>query len=741
MSLRCIFAAIIVAQASLPPTLLGQAPAPDFEKEIAPLLIGRCLECHSTLEKAGGLDLQTNESFSKGGDSGEVIDRAALPSSLLLAHVSAGDMPPPRQGKSQKLPDDEIAIVRRWVEAGAPWPPGRDLDPFETTTKTRAGRDWWSLQPIQRVTPPMVQGAHEIHTPIDAFVLEKIKAAGLAPAGRADARSLIRRVYFDVTGLPPTHDEVEEFARDSSPRAYERLVDRVLSSPQFGERFARHWLDLVRYADTSGYERDQEKPGAWRYRDYVRSSFNEDLPYDRFVIEQLAGDEIEGRDERTVVATGFLRLGTWNDEPNDPEEYKYERLEDQIHATGTAFLGLTVKCARCHDHKFDPIEQSDYYRLASAFWAGPIEARDRELLGGPKKEELGFDVLGWTDVSREAKPLHRLKKGDPHRPEEVVTPATLSFLPTLARDLAPPPDGATTTHRRRQFAEWLANRENPLTSRVIVNWVWTQYFRRGIVASPGNFGFTGAKPSHPEMLDWLANELIESGWSLKHVHRQILLSATYQQSSLHPREEEFAQIDPANAQLWKAGRKRLDAESMRDAMLAVCGDIDLRLGGSGFRPPVAEEALEGLSRKSEAWKVSPASEQLRRSLYLYSQRSLQVPLMATFDASDTTQPCAQREVTTVAPQALAMMNNAFTLERSEALAKRLLNETDVVGAAYLKVLLRQPNEAERRLCELFFANQLQHLQQVESDASAQRLKAISALCHVLLSCNEFIFID
>ncbi len=724
--------------------LLGSgssAQSPDFEKEVAPLISGRCLECHSTQEKAGGLALQTNESLLKGGDSGAVIDKAALDASLLLAHVTAGDMPPPRQGKSRKLPDAEIEVFRRWVAAGAPWPEGRTLDPFETTTATRAGRDWWSLQPLRKVRPPVVSEIGDVRTPVDAFILEKVKAAKLAPAGRADSRALIRRVYFDVAGLPPSYEEVEAFANDHSPLAYRRLVERLLCSPHFGERFARHWLDLVRYADTSGYERDQEKPGAWRYRDYVRSSFNEDLPYDRFVLEQMAGDEIEGRDERTVIATGFLRLGTWNDEPNDPEEYQYERLEDQIHATGTAFLGLTIKCARCHDHKFDPIAQSDYYRLASAFWAGPIEARERELLGGPKKEELGYDVLGWTDISREAKPLHRLKKGDPHRPEEAVTPATLSFLPALAHDLASPPEGAKSTHRRRQFAEWIVDKNNPLAARVIVNWVWTQYFRRGIVSSPGNFGFTGAKPSHPEMLDWLASELIESGWSLKHLHRLILLSATYQQSSIHPREEAFAQIDPANQFLWKAVRKRLDAESMRDAMLVASGDIDLRLGGPGFRPPVAEEALEGLSRKSDAWKVSPLNEQLRRSLYLYSQRSLQVPLMATFDASDTTQPCAQREVTTVAPQALAMMNNLFTLERSDALADQMFDEPDVVGAAYRRVMQRSPSEAERRLCERFYAEQLPRIKQIEKDAAAQRRKAIAALCHVLLSSNEFIFVD
>lgn len=737
MPLRCLFSVFALVALAIP-SARGQTP--DFEKEIAPLISGRCLECHSNQERAGGLELQSFAGLQQGGDSGLAIDKAALDTSLLLAHVAAGEMPPPRQGKSRKLPDAEIELFRRWVVAGAPWPEGRVIDPFEATTATRAGRDWWSLQPIQKVTPPRV-GTGSVSTPVDAFIQQKLQAEGLSSAARADARALIRRVYFDVTGLPPSFEEVEAFANDASPLAYQKLVERLLNSPQFGERFARHWLDLVRYADTSGYERDQEKPGAWRYRDYVVSSFNEDLPYDRFVLEQLAGDEIEGRDERTAIATGFLRLGTWNDEPNDPEEYKYERLEDQIHATGTAFLGLTIKCARCHDHKFDPIAHSDYYRLASAFWAGPIEPRERELLGGPKKEELGYDVLGWTDVGRESKPLHRLKKGDPHRQEEAIEPATLSFLPGLEHKLAPPPEGAKTTHRRRQMAEWIVDKQNPLAARVIVNWVWTQYFRRGIVNSPGNFGFTGAKPSHPEMLDWLASELIENGWSLKHIHRLILLSATYQQSSNHEKEAEFAQRDPGNATLWKAKRKRLDAESIRDAMLTASGEIDLRLGGPGFRPPVAEEALEGLSRKSDAWKVSPPNEQVRRSLYLYSQRSLQVPLMATFDASDTTQPCAQREVTTVAPQALAMMNNAFTLEQSDALAKRLFQAPDVIDAAYRLILKRLPSASEQQMCELFFKQQLQRTERVEKEQAAQRLKTISALCHVLLSSNEFMFVD
>ncbi|MCC6233356.1 MAG: DUF1549 domain-containing protein, partial [Verrucomicrobiales bacterium] len=340
-------------------TLFSRAATPpDFSREVAPILVRRCLECHAGAEPAGRLNLTSEQGLHAGGDSGPAFDPVHPDQSLLGRRVDAGEMPPRRQGHPQPLPRAEVDTLRAWLAHGAPWSPGRTLDAFENTTDRRAGRDWWSLQPVQDPTPPNTPARTPIPPhPIDAFIRRELTREGWQPAPPADRRTLIRRVSVDLIGLPPSFAEIEAFVQDRSPRAYETLVDRLLDSPHFGERWARHWLDVARYAETCGYERDQPKPHVWKYRDWVVRAFNSDLPYDRFIVEQLAGDELPDRTESTVAATTFLRLGTWNDEPNDPEEYKYERLEDMVHATSTAFLGVTVKCARCHDHKFDPITQ------------------------------------------------------------------------------------------------------------------------------------------------------------------------------------------------------------------------------------------------------------------------------------------------------------------------------------------------------------------------------------------------
>lgn len=555
--------------------------------------------------------------------------------------------------------------------------------------------------------------------------------------------TLLRRTYVDVIGMPPSAEQLGDFLADDAPDAWERVVDELLASPQYGVRWARYWLDLVRYADTCGYERDQDKPNVWRYRDWVVRSLNEDKPYDQFVIEQLAGDEIRDRDEQSVIATGFLRLGTWNDEPNDPHEYKFERLEDMVHATSSAFMGLTVKCARCHDHKFDPILQLDYYRMAAAFWAGPIEPRDRSLLGGPSSDELGFeDVFGWTDLSPDSKPLRLLKKGDPKRPLDEVVPAHLSTIPAIHREFESPPNGSKTTQRRLQLARWITDPENPLTARVFVNRLWQHHFGEGLVRSVNNFGFRGDLPTHPELLDWLAADFVAGGWKVKRMHKQILMSRTYCQSSLHPQQEAYSERDFTNRLWWRANRRRLDAEALRDAMLAASGEIDLKLGGPSFKPTISEEALEGLSRKSSAWEASGGQEQLRRSLYIYAKRGLLTPLMTTFDFADTTLPCGQRDVTTAPTQALALLNNSFVHNRSRSVARRVLARTsgadDVVGQirlAWQLTLGREPDEYETSLAAQHIAAQRTRF---KSDDS---FLALTSLCHVLLNSNEFIYVD
>ena len=695
------------------------AEQPDFEKEIAPILLRRCLECHQSGNPSGGLAIDTAAAFHKGGESGEAISAGNATDSLLFRRIESGEMPPAKNGREHRLPEGEIDLIRRWIDSGALYPEGRHLDLFEKTSESRAGRDWWAFQPLQVVSPPQLDSAEGPVHPIDAFIWQKHRELGLIAAPEAPAEALIRRLWWDLTGLPPGALNVPQHGEhlkggSISPEEYERLLNELLASPQYGERWARHWLDVVRYADTSGYERDQVKPFAWKYRDWVVNAFNADMPWNDFIRNQLAGDEIENRTEQSVIATGFLRLGTWNDEPNDPSDYTYERLEDLVHTTSTAFLGLTTKCARCHNHKFDPIPQTDYYRMAAAFWPGPIHPRSSELLGGPTVAELGAaDVLGWTDITTAPAALHLLRNGERLQPMQAVSAGALTCFPGTAPDFEVVRMTAGTTGLRLQLANWIADSGNPLTARVVVNRIWMHHFGEGLVRSTNNFGFTGDQPTHPELLDWLSGELIRSGWSVKHLHRLILTSSTWKQSSIHPREKDFQQQDSANRYLWKAFRRRLDAESLRDALLSSSGELDLRRGGPGFVASVSPEALEGLSRKGSAWVASSESEQRRRSLYMFAQRSLLPPMMTAFDLCDSTLPCGRRDTTIVAPQALTLMNNEFSHDRSEHLAARILNRADLSGRqriveVWRRILKRDPTEQELALASRHLEQQLTH---------------------------------
>ena len=691
-------------------TVCGQNPSqqPDFESQIAPLLIKRCVECHRGKNPSGSLNLTNQVGLNEGGESGPVVNHKTPGQSYLLERIVQDEMPPKKQGHSQKLPDAEIKMIRDWLAGGAIWPEGRELDFFERTNEVRAGRDWWSLQPVVRPVVPRLKT--QPPNPIDAFVRKRLESHGIQHAPKADRRTLIRRLYYDVIGLPPSRTDIEAFVSDTDPDAWPKLVDRLLAKPQFGERWARYWLDLARYADTSGYERDQEKPYAWKYRDWIIDALNDDMPYDQFIIHQIAGDEIPDRTQRSVIATGFLRLGAWNDEPNIPQDYQYDRIEDLVHTTSTAFLGLTVKCARCHAHKFDAITQEDYYRMASTFWPGPLLG-DRKDVGGPTSERLGVtDVLGWTDNGPTPKPLHVLKNGEREHPLDVVVPASLSFIPSLERRFDPPPKGAKTTLRRLQLAHWIAAPENPLTSRVLVNRLWQHHFGKAIVRTPNNFGFLADKPTHPDLLDWLAAEFDAGGRRMKAIHRLILTSETWQQSSLHPDAETLERTDSGNRLWYRSERRRLDAEALRDSMLAVSGELDLKIGGPSFKATISAEALEGLSRKTTAWNASPPEQQTRRSLYMYLKRGLLPPMMTTFDLSDPTLSCGQRDVTIVPTQALALLNSKFVHQRSERLAVNIANaETDPTrraGLAWSKVLRRDPTESELKLSLEHMAKQM-----------------------------------
>ncbi len=616
-----------------------------FETKVRPVLVKRCGSCHGAEKPGGGLRLTSRAALLTGGGRGSALRPGSPEESLLLRAVTYAD-PALKMPPGGRLAEAEIGALRAWIRAGAPWP-----------AEGKGGGDGplWSAQPVHMPAIPGVGRPEWVRNPIDAFILHGLERHGMRPAPPASRRELIRRATFDLTGLPPTPEEVDAFLADARPDAYERLVDRLLASPRYGERWARYWLDLVRYADSNGYERDAEKPYSWKYRDYVIASLNRDKPYHRFVVEQLAGDELPDRSEETVTATGFLRLGTWDDEPNDPVDYQYERLDDLVHVTSTAFLGLTVRCARCHDHKFDPIPQTDYYALGAAFWGGYVQPGDGKLLGGPPPERLGYPVLGFTDRGPEAPPLRLLASGDPKRPGPVVPPGYLSLVPQLRHVPSPPPPGATTTHRRLQLAGWIVDPRNPLTPRVLVNRIWQGHFGEGLVRTPNNFGRKGSPPTHPELLDYLAATFIAPepalpgaraaappgpAWSLKRLHRLIMLSSTYRMASVHPLEAEYSRRDPANEGWWRFNRRRLDADALRDALLSVSGQLNPQMGGRGFTPAVNRAALEGLSRKGAEWAVSPPEEQHRRSIYMFLKRALIMPFMTAFDFGDTTQPGA-----------------------------------------------------------------------------------------------------
>lgn len=632
--------------------------------------------------------------------------------------------------------------IPMWVAVASVWLAidGADLR-AEEEPQQRAGLDWWAFQMVER--PPVPVGAGDA-SPIDAFVRARLLLQNLEPVQRADRRTLLRRVYYDLTGLRPSFDEIEAFRNDPSPLAYERVVNRLLESDHFGERWARHWLDVVRFAETNGYERDEVKPHIWKYRDWVIRAYNTDMPYDRFVREQLAGDEVPDRNEQSVVATGMLRAGTWNDEPNDPSDYKYDRLEDMVEVVSTAFLGLTVKCARCHDHKFDPIPQRDYYRFAAAFWPGAIEPRDRALMGGPSEEELGVKgIFGWTDIHRSPSELHLLKNGDRHSPMEPVSPGHLSLVPVLDKPLKPSPENAKTSHRRLQMAHFVTDERNPLSARVMMNRLWQHLIGQGIVRTPNNFGFKAESPTHPELLDWLAADFMDGGWKIKRMIRQILNSATYQRASVHPKESDYATFDAGNHLLWKANRRRLDAEALRDAMLQATGELDTRMGGPSFYPIMPPQMLEGFSRKGSAWTASPEQERMRRSVYMMTKRHLLLPIMTAFDFPNSEKSCGKRDVTTVAPQALAMLNNPFVHARSDHLARLAMEErSDAerrIHFIWKCVLGRTPDGAEIVSAQRHYHEQLTFFDQRHS-AEKERM-ALGSLCHVLLNTNEFVYVD
>jgi hypothetical protein len=765
---------------------LGNADRPDpdtfFELKIRPILVEKCFKCHGGKKVSSGLRVDSRSALLKGGERGPAIVPGQPDKSLLLQairHAHEDIKMPPKN----RLPDPVIADFAAWVKDGAAWP--------KYLPRGFQVQKHWAFEPVKKVTPPADTSGWS-NNPIDQFVLAQLHRRKLKPAPPADRRTLLRRLYFDLVGLPPTPDEMAAFLADHSPVAYARVVDRLLASPQYGERWGRHWMDVARYADTAGDNADYPIPEVRLYRDYIIDSFNADKPYDQFVREQLAGDILAKQSPRSkyaerVVATGFLALSRRY--ATAPYELWYLTMEEAIETTGRAFLGLTLRCARCHDHKFDPTTREDYYALYGMFastqfpWAGAEELASKQFPRAhfvplvppeeaaprlsayqktirqleadiqqavkanqqPKVNQLKLQLrnllrpglpadLPGAYAVKEGKPVDMYihVRGDVDQHGPVVKRNVPKFL-AGGKPPAIPPGGSG----RLQLAEWLTRPEHPLTARVMVNRIWQHHFGKGIVTTPSNFGLRGEPPTHPELLDWLAARFVASGWSIKAIHRDIVLSKTYQLSSHE--DEASAAKDPGNRWYWRYDRRRLDAEAIRDAMLQISGKLDLKRPGAHPFPAID---TWGWTQHNPFKATYPSNH---RSVYLMTQRIQRHPYLGLFDAPDANTSTAQRDTSTVPQQALFLMNNPFVREQSEGFARRLLAGTkdmrQRVDLASQLAWSRPAGPAEREKAVRYVETYQRELSKVGVTGERQELEAWASYARVLLSANEFVYID
>lgn len=712
---------ILLTGPALALVVLGQGP--DYETEIKPILRTNCVACHSPRNLTSGLSLATRDAIAEGGNRGSALEL------ILPAVRQQGALKMPPGGK--KLSDMQIAKLEQWIAAGAPMP-----TPVINTK--RAGEDHWAFRPIQRAAPPAA--GH----PIDAFVHARLVQEKLTPSPEADRATLVRRVSLDLIGLPPTPAESQAFIADTRPDAYERLVDRLLASPHYGERWGRVWLDLARYSDSDGYTIDAPRD-IWKYRDWMIAALNRDQPFDQFVIEQLAGDLLPNPTNEQLIATGFHRNTPSNYEGGiDFEQYRVEAVADRINTNGSVFLGLTLGCARCHDHKYDPISQREYYRLFAIF--NNIDEVDKEAdrkyfnkpfleLGTPEQvaahaaweekmqdldarlrkylESITGDAMADPKVGAMRKDLDQLRRekpkftrtlimrelaqprqsyihlgGDFTRRGVNVTPGTPAILP---------PNGvAGRPVNRLDFARWLFRPDHPLTARVTVNRIWQKYFGRGFVNTENDLGLQGDAPTHPELLDYLSREFIDRGWSQKALHRMIVTSAVYRQSS--NARPDAARVDPDNKLLARQNRLTLDAELIRDSSLVAAGLLTATIGGPSVYPPIPAGA-NSVTQVLRPWETSPGPDRYRRGLYTFHQRSAPHPALVLFDAPDGGVTCTRRVRSNSPLQALMMLNDETASEFARALAARSVQEAPTSDSArirhlYQLALNRLPSDEE-----------------------------------------------
>ena len=864
-----------VLLSSLAVTARGAESVLTFEKDVRPIVKAHCTHCHGEEEKPeGGVDLRLRRFMDKALDGGGHVVVAGDPAkSELVKIIKSGEMPK----KGKKISEADLAIIEKWIAQGAKTAKPEPLVMAPGPIIMDEDREYWAFQPVKRPKVPVNVDAKQVRTPVDAFVLAKMGEKGLHMAPEADRRTLIRRVTLDLTGLLPTPEEVETFVNDKSPLAYEQLVERLLASKNYGERWARHWLDVVGYADSNGYsEADSVRPQAWRYRDYVIRAMNEDKPWDEFIQEQLAGDELAGathadfqqavldpRRTDQLIATAFLRMapdGT-GDTVDDAKLAKNQVIAEQMKITTSSLMGMTVACAQCHDHRYDPITQADYYRLRAVFdpaynweaWRAPaqrlyslyspeerakaaeievkakeieVEARamskkfldeifEVEIKKVPEAEQAAFRIARDTPKEKhtpeqkalvkkypsalatyslnlydkkkqdivdakmaEAKKLRATKpaegfvmalmevkgqvpatklfnRGDHDQPKQEVTPGELSILASpQIEPFKPVPVSSGSTGRRLAYAQWLTSGKHPLTARVLVNRFWLNHMGRGIVNTPGDFGRQGELPSHPELLDYLADEFVKSGWKLKSLHRLILLSNAYRQSSVN---DASLEADPDNKLYARFKLRRIDAETLRDSMLAATGTLVQTSYGppSGIGRDPQGRVVTGIDKGTITLnKVDPGgADDFRRSIYVQVRRSKPVTVLDTFDAPTMSPNCEMRAQTTVAPQSLLLMNDTFVLESSRRLADRLESESPGNRDAQIKraweLLFGKPaTQADVTRSLAYLDEQTKALTQYHHDIQHPKgvvpnppQEAMASLCQILCSSNRFLYVD